>query len=207
MDKEVTRYLQNEVTRLQQENQAQQIQIARLHNYIGALADLYWSAQDIPLEEDLLGLLDDNLYKLIDVIGASDGSLLRLDPDTDELIFSIVHGQLRNQLPDHRIPSDTGIVGWVVENRETVIVNNPRQDWRFSTSVDQEFSFLTRSILCVPIFYDGEILGLIELINKDPDGFKEIDATLLSIFSDIAAMVLTEIEGRNESVEDMEEEF
>jgi GAF domain-containing protein len=140
---------------------------------------------DDPLEE-----LDQLLLEVVQVCGSKDGSVLTLDQDTDELVFTLVHGELRQQLPGHRIKSDVGVVGWAIENGKNVIVNNPHQDWRFSFSVDQEFAFLTRSILCVPIHCGKKIVGVTELINKDPSGFTDADLTVLTVFAHIAAMVL-----------------
>ena len=88
------------------------------------------------------------------------------------------------------------MVGWVMENGEPVIVNNPRQDWRFFLQVDEDFSFHTRSILCVPVLRKDqpigvdEIIGVIELVNKDQPGFSEADVTLALILSDIATAAL-----------------
>ena len=35
----------------------------------------------------------------------------------------------------HRPGGDVGVVGWVASNREPLIVNNPRQDRRFSSHI------------------------------------------------------------------------
>ena len=184
------RFLQEESARLKKENQAHQEQIQALHRYIEVLAELYWAAQSMASTIDPLKAFDHCLESVIDVVGCKDGSLLCFDPDTDELVFTVVHGELRQQLPGHRIPSDTGVAGWVLENGQPVIVNNPRQDWRFSLTVDEEFAFLTRSILCEPVILEDKTFGVVELVNKDPHGFTEADEILLSILSHIAALTL-----------------
>ncbi len=175
---------------MQKENKAQQEQLEALHRYIDTLAELYWAAQRIVDEENPLGTLAQCLYDVMHVIGAKDGSLSLLDQESGELVFAIVHGQLHKQSTGHRIKSDVGIVGWVMENREPVIVNNPRQDWRFFWDVDQEFSFQTHSIVCVPVMQKGEPVGVVELVNKEHQGFTKSDVTMLSILSHIAATAL-----------------
>ncbi len=200
MNTSATRYVQRENIRLQKENQTQQEYILTLQNYVEILANLYWTAQQIELEEDLIEILDQCLYEVINVMGAEDGSIAYLDQETEELVFAIVHGALREQLTGHRIRGDEGVAGWVLSNDEPVIVNNTRQDWRFSDQVDQEFSFLTKSILCTPVIQDGETIGVIELINKDPLPFNETDMTLLKVLSDIAANVFAEMQTRHEPI-------
>ena len=192
MSSQAIRYLQHENVRLKTEIQAQQEQIKNLTHYVDALADLYKESQRIMKEEDPLDALDQLLLEIVQVCGSKDGSVLALDRDTHELVFTLVHGELRQQLPGHRIKSDVGVAGWAIENGQNVIVNNPHQDWRFSLSVDQEFAFLTRSILCVPIHCGKKIMGVTELINKDPSGFTDADLVILTVFAHIAAMVLAE---------------
>jgi GAF domain-containing protein len=94
-----------------------------------------------------------------------------------------------------------GIVGWVASQREPLIVDNPRQDGRFSLAVDEEFSFVTRSILCVPMITRGKLMGVIELLNKAEGEFVETDATLLLILGQVAAIALEEMQTRLEAEE------
>jgi GAF domain-containing protein len=192
--------LQQEKARLEKENKAQQAEILTLQRYVEVLAELHWSAQKITFEENLLGMLDQLLYKVIDAIGASDGSLSYLDLDTEELLFLIVHGEVREQLPGYRLKSDVGVAGWVVNEGQPLIVNNPRQDWRFSLQVDEEFTFLTRCILCVPVKSRDEPIGVIQILNKKNNNFTETDAVLASVLGHVAAMALEEMNVRAKGI-------
>ncbi len=198
MNTPATRFLQQEVIRLQKEQEAQQARISSMQGCVDTLAQLYWNAQRIRDERDLGALLDRCLRNVIEVVGAEDGSIAYLDEAEDELVFIIVRGSLQDQLVGHRIAHDTGVAGWVLNNDEPVTVNNTRQDWRFSGEVDEEFAFLTQSLLCTPIRQQGDPVGVIELINK-AGGFDQTDATLLAVLSDVAALVLAEILERGES--------
>lgn len=195
------RFLQQENARLQEENKALREDSLAFHRYMEALKDLYWATHKITSEQNLFDLLDQILYNALGVLRAEDGSLLLLDEETNELVFVLVHGDIRNELRGYRIKSDTGIAGWVVSQREPLIVNNPRQDGRFSLDVDEEFSFVTRSILCVPMIARGKLIGVIELLNKRGDEFTEADATLLLILGQVAAIALEEMQTRLETEE------
>lgn len=190
------RFLQQESARLQKENKALQEKIHTLQRYIDALAELHRVAQRMADEENPLDLLDQCILDTMDVVGARDGSLSYLDKKTDELVFTIVHGMLQKMLIGRRIKSDVGVMGWVLENGETVVVNEPRQDWRFSREIDDEFSFLTRSIICAPIMRQGEPIGVIELLNKEPQKFDRADEALLAVLCDVAAAALGEVAAR-----------
>ncbi len=192
MSSEAVRFLQHENARLHSENQLQQTQIQTLQTHIHALAGLYYASHGVGKTGTALYTLDQLFEKIIGVVGAKDGSLLKLDTQADDLVFVLVHGLLREELPGHHIPKDTGVAGWVVQNHEPVIVNEPHQDWRFSFEVDQEFAFLTQSILCVPVKCGETLLGIIEFINKEPGKFADSDLILVQTLAHIAAMTLTQ---------------
>lgn len=195
------RFLQQENARLQEENKALREDSLAFRHYMAALKDLYGATQQITSEENLFALLDQILYNAMSVLRAEDGSLLLLDEETNELAFVLVHGDIRNELRGYRIKTDTGIAGWVAHQRKPLIVNNPRQDGRFSLDIDEEFSFVTRSILCVPMMARGKLIGVIELLNKRDNEFTEADATLLLILGQVAAIALAEMQTRFEAEE------
>lgn len=188
-----TRFLQQENIRLTKENEALQKRAQTLYHYLEMVQELYWASHEMASAKKPIEQLNQLLHKVIDVIGAQDGSLSYLEQDASELVFLIVHGDLANQLPGYRIKHDTGIAGWVVSNRQPIIVNNPRQDWRFSAEVDQEFGFMTQSILSVPILRHSQLIGVISLLNKQDNAFDEADVALLLILSQIAGPVLEDI--------------
>ena len=190
MDASATRFLQQENIRLQKENEALQRKNRSLYRYLDMIKELYWFNQQIVSEENPLDVFDQLLYKAISVVDANDGSLSYLDEETKELVFVLVHGDLREQLPGYRIKSDVGIAGWVVSNQKPIIINNPRQDWRFSLDVDQDFSFFTRSIASVPVIARDTPIGAIQLVNKRDNEFTEADVALLLVLSQVAAKVL-----------------
>jgi signal transduction histidine kinase len=78
-----------------------------------------------------------------------------------------------------RLKPGQGIAGWVVEYGKTAIVNDVKKDPRWEPAIDEKGGFDTRSVIAVPIILDGEIIGVIEGINKVNDIFDESDAQLL----------------------------
>ncbi len=199
---ELMRFLQHENSRLQEENKTLREENQALRFYMKALEDLYWATQRISSEENLLNLLDQILYNAMAVLHAEDGSLLILDEETNELVFVLVHGIIRPELRGYRLKKDAGVAGWVASHGEPLIVNNPRQDQRFSNEVDETFGFVTQSILCVPMMTRDRLIGVIELLNKQEGGdFNQKDIRLLMILAHVAAMALDEMQRQLEAEE------
>jgi GAF domain-containing protein len=194
MNSQVLRFLQQENQRLLDENRVLREEVMALRDYLAGLRSLQRAADSITVEEDPLALLDKILYFALAVVDCVDGSILLLDSDTDELVFMVVRGTLRNVLPANRIPKDLGIAGWVVMHNEPLIVNNVRADQRFSRYVDETFHFETHSILCVPLVAWGRVLGAIEVLNKsNKQDFTDADLDLLSTLAHIAATTIDRI--------------
>jgi len=190
MSTSATRFLQQENIRLNKEVEALKQQNLTLNRYLKTVKDIHEANQQLSSAENPLEILSELLYKVIDVIGATDGSISRLDAEAGELIFVLVRGELGAQLVGYRIKSEAGIAGWVVENQQPIIVNHPRQDWRFSVQVDEAFHFTTRSIASVPVTsQQGNFLGVIQLLNKRGE-FTQADIALLLVLSQVAAKVL-----------------
>jgi len=167
-----------------------------LHSYLDMVKQLYWACQEITSAENLLYELNQLLIKVMEVVEAKDGSISRLNKQAGELVFVLVHGELGRQLPEYRLKSDVGIAGWVVQNRQPIFVNNPRQDPRFSQIVDKEFGFFTKSIVSAPVMLQGEVRGVVQLLNKRHSEFTEADVVVSLILGHVSAMVFDEIQSR-----------
>jgi sigma-B regulation protein RsbU (phosphoserine phosphatase) len=179
---------------VQQENAALKEEVGRLRDYMRSLQSLSRAAQQLLCEKDIMTLLDRTLYYAMTVLDAQDGALLLTDEETDELVFVLVQGQVREKLPGYRIPCCEGVAGWAAKHREPIIVNNARADPRFSSRVDEAFDFQTHSIVCVPLVARDKVLGVIEVLNKSGGrDFAEADQDLFSLLAVIAAMALDDL--------------
>lgn len=207
MSQSATRFLQQENTRLHNSVEMLQAENKTLYSYLEVVKELYWATQQVTTEENLIYSLNKLLYTAMSTIQASDGSLSRHDGDAGELVFVLAHGDLSQQLPGYRIKDNTGIAGWVVENRQPIIVNNPRQDWRFSEVVDQEFSFFTNSIVSVPVMRRDRFMGVIQMLNKRGHQFDQADVSLLLMLGLVAAIVIEAFESRLETGQADPEDF
>jgi HD-GYP domain-containing protein (c-di-GMP phosphodiesterase class II) len=102
-----------------------------------------------------------------------------LDPENDELRTRAAH-----QLPEIRIPSNSGLVGHTIATGLPVIIDDPYNDTRFNPQVDRQTGYRTESILVIPIRNnDGNVMGAFQAINKrTPNGkFLPKDLEYLSL--------------------------
>ncbi len=118
-------------------------------------------------------------------------TLMLLDDETGELVFSVPTGPKAEQLTDIRIPFGTGIAGWVAEHEQPALVPDAKKDTRFYEVIDKISDFETKSLLCVPIKSKTKLIGVLEVINKqDGTAFTKQDTLLLSIFAHQAAVAI-----------------
>lgn len=185
------RFLQEENQRLRTVNQELSEELSDLRNVLKSLRGLQQVIANLDMRVELQPLLDRILYEALRVVDAADGSLILLDPETNELVFVLVRGQLSDVLQGHRMPADTGVAGWVMANKEPAIVNNVQQDERFYAAVDAQFQFHTESLACVPLISRGRALGVIEVVNKfSGRPFDDHDLEMLTLLAPIAAAAI-----------------
>jgi len=89
------------------------------------------------------------------------------------------------------VPADAGIAGWVVEHGELLNVPDAYADERFNPEVDRKTGFHTRNILCGPVrSLSGELIGVVQVINKERGAFRAEDETLFRAFCHQAAVAV-----------------
>jgi GAF domain-containing protein len=186
---------QEEVARFEEENARLRNEILALRQFIDSMQNLVDALEDPKPEFEIMDLLSEVLKNALETIHAKDGALLVLDEETQELVFVATHGDLpSDSLHWRRLPAGQGIAGWVVEHQKATIVNDVRSDGRFYPDFDDEFNFETQSILAAPIVGAGQVLGVVEVLNKQ-DGklFNADDQTLLTLMCRFSGELLTTV--------------
>lgn len=189
---EIVRFLQRQNIQLKRENQDLQREVQSLRGVLDALQGLQEVSAGLNMRTDVLFLMNRILESALDSIHASDGSLMLVDEETNELVFVVVYGQVGSPLLGYRIAPGVGIAGWVAQNKQSVVVQDVHRDPRFSPEVDRAFDFSTRSMISVPIIFGDDVLGVIQALNKQHgEPFNEADQTLLGVVAQIAATAMT----------------
>ncbi len=128
-------------------------------------------------------------------LGAEDASILLKSPESGRLFFAITTEEFSKTLQANRVSKqgldpDQGIAGWVLQNKQALLVQDVHQDPRWCKEVDAATGFETQSLLCAPLTYHEEVTGVIEIVNKRHGPFTEEDLNLLTAISSIAAVAL-----------------
>jgi len=123
------------------------------------------------------------------------------DAQEGGLVFHSISGKESSRLQSFRLSEGEGIAGTCVQTRQPVVVNDTRQDARFSSRADKKSGFETRSILCVPLDIDGNCIGALEAVNKKEDGgFDEHDLLLAEAVASQIAVAIQNVQLTEEAI-------
>ncbi|MEZ4528655.1 MAG: SpoIIE family protein phosphatase [Desulfobacterales bacterium] len=137
-------------------------------------------------------LLSDIMESSRAVMNAEASSLLLYDPDENRLHFNITIGDKGPLLQQFSVKMGEGIAGWVAEHRKPLLIRDCYCDPRFNPEIDRKTSFRTCSMICIPMIRYGQLIGVMQVINKKNDGvFEDRD---LIIFETLAAQCAVAIE-------------
>ncbi len=139
---------------------------------------------------DISEVLSIIMEKMSQLMKPTNWSLLLVDQDSNELYFEIAVGEGAEKLKGVRLPIGEGVVGWVATEGAPILVTDAYKDERWCKKMDDMTKFQTRSILCAPMMSRDTVLGVIELVNSQPDAFSESDLRLLSSLSAFAAIAI-----------------
>lgn len=83
----------------------------------------------------------------------------------------------------NRFPVGVGIAGYVAETGETLCVTEAYNDPRFNKSIDEQTGYQTRNILCMPISIRGQVIGVVQMVNKMNGNFTKVILVNVSLDS------------------------
>jgi sigma-B regulation protein RsbU (phosphoserine phosphatase) len=131
------------------------------------------------------------LEKCMDLMNAEAASSMMVVEGTDELEFKTVLGPKSEGVKPFRLKIGKGLSGWVAQNNEPVLIPDAYKDARFDPSFDKRSGFRTRSMLCVPLTYKSQPIGVMTILNRlDGNPFTESDKNLLTTFASQAALAI-----------------
>jgi diguanylate cyclase (GGDEF)-like protein len=126
------------------------------------------------------------------MIKAETWSFMLIDEQTGDLVFEDKSSRKRNRKKNKkvRIKMGEGIAGWVAQELIPVVVPDVSADPRFSSS-GKEIAPKAKTIMCVPIKSKGNILGVLEILNKTTnEPFTREDLNLILRIVDHAAIAI-----------------
>jgi GAF domain-containing protein len=141
-----------------------------------------------PGAEGLLTALTETARQLF---GAQACSLALLTDDESELVYTVASGAGSENVVGMRLPSGSGLAGWVAASGQPVAINDLRTDARFASDVAESTGYVPRALLAVPVQSPQRLIGVLTVLDRDaarPDADRDIQ--LLSLFADQAALAV-----------------
>ena len=88
----------------------------------------------------------------------------------------------------------SGVVGWVAQYKKPVIINDARHDERYDAKLWEKVDIDINSILSIPLIGKGQMIGVIEALNKNNGGFSDED---LDVLTGLANQIAVAIDNAN----------
>jgi len=147
-------------------------------------------SRDLALTLNLDTLLRRIINIAVELSEAEAASILLYDESTCHLHFrnsTNFDEQVTNGI---NVPLEGSIAGWVVTNRQPVIVNDAHNDPRFSGIVEKATNYHTSSLIGIPMIYKDRMLGVLEVVNKTRDTFTTDDVDILMVLAAHGAIAI-----------------
>jgi len=139
---------------------------------------------------DLSKLLRQIIEAAVELTDTESASIMLFDPHSGELRFEATTDEDSATLEGFIIPVEGSIAGWIVTHTEPLVVPDVSRDPRWSQVVDRKTSFVTRSILGVPLVTRDKTVGALEALNKRSGSFTNDDAETLKTLAAQAAVAI-----------------
>ncbi len=172
-------------------------EVKRLKEAVEELKVLNEIAVSARKATDVDQMLNIIVQKSILALDAEQGSILLVTKNQNDPFTTYIRRDDSSKLQrTYHIGSN--ITGWVLLNKEPLIIENLAIDKRFDAS-DQEKKEI-HSVLCVPMWLEGKIMGIMMVVNKkNGTKFQENDLTLLSIISVQASQLIKNLQLQEET--------
>ena len=140
---------------------------------------------------ELKNILTKIMEKVKEMTKAEAWSVLLVDNETGELVFEKTNAKKKKEIQKIRLKMGEGIAGWVASEGIPVVVPDVSKDERFFGKIDEAIHLKTKSLMCVPIKINNQVLGVLELVNKTTgEPFVKEDLDLLMKLVDLTAIAI-----------------
>ncbi len=146
-----------------------------------------------------LTLSIENLLKISAAqINSEEASVLIRDGDAGELRFLSAIGKVAEHLKTLKIPAGKGIAGFVFSSGQPMALTDVGGEDTFYAEVDKQTGYTTQTILAAPLRYNGEVIGVLEYVNRigEPpfEPFTSAEMDKVALFAEAVASLVNAYE-------------
>jgi len=118
------------------------------------------------LTEPLTRSIENLLRVSAATMNSEEASVLIRDGDQGDLRFLSAIGKVADKLLNLRVPAGKGIAGFVLSSGQPMAVADVGEEQTFYEEVDRKTGYSTQTILATPLRHNGEIIGVLEYVNR-----------------------------------------
>ena len=126
--------------------------------------------------EELMHLI---LQLVLTAVDAEAALVFRIDHERTDMKMRFMKAGDR-QVSVFQREVGQGVVGWVAQYREPIIINDAENDSRSDPELARLAGLSVRSIISVPLIGKGKMIGVVEAFNKNNGGFTSSDLDILT---------------------------
>ncbi len=118
-------------------------------------------------------------------------AILVLDPTTSMLAYCATTLPISKNLANVRVPLEQSVAGWVFANSRPLFLETGEEERISASSRAHWYDIEPRNTLAIPLFFNGETIGVFEINNKKTgNGFSVQDREILETLATYAAMAI-----------------
>jgi GAF domain-containing protein len=113
-----------------------------------------------------------------------------IEQETGDLVCLQATGPHSVLVRNWRVPAGTGLIGWVVQHDQSLIVADAQQDARHYSELDRSTGLVIRSVIGVPLRSRRGVIGVIQALDEEPDRFRPDIVHLVELLATAAASAI-----------------
>jgi len=188
--KEVDKYvLELRNVKKEREILKKQLEKVSFEQRIRELLEVLNTSMTVVEPKGYLQMIKSTLKTTREILGAEWSSILLVDKKKGELVLET--DPEREKPMVFRFPLGEGIAGTVAVTGEPIIATDVQADPRWKKEIAEATGYHPKSILCVPLIYNEEIIGVVEAFDKrNNTSFSLEDMNLLSTMADLLSILI-----------------
>jgi D-sedoheptulose 7-phosphate isomerase len=139
-------------------------------------------SQELASKLNLSQLLPIILNLTVHSVGAASGSIVVLDEEGEVIDGALAYGGKIEQGSSINLNKATqgGLASWVIENKQPALVSDTCEDPRWLPRNGEYNDESQRSAICVPLFIQDRVIGVVTLTRMASDRFSMEDLSILT---------------------------
>ncbi len=154
---------------------------------------IYHVSRELASSLDLRTVLQRVLFLSLKTVVGNSGSIIVMDDEGLPIESAIIYGgKVYDQTTESlRATLDEGLAGWVVRNREAVLIKDTSRDERWLRRPDDSLEHTgPKSSVSAPLLARERLVGVMTLSHPEPGFFNEENFSLIKAIADQAGIAV-----------------